>query len=519
MSESKNLVFKPFPRQNCFFSLPDSIFEALYGGAAYGGKTDALLFLPILRKFYEHPKFKGLILRRTFPELEREIIRRSLEYYPLTGAKYTDDAHSWKWPNGAYLDFGHAEHDKDIRKYDTAEYNYIGFDEVTSFSEYQYLYLTSRCRSSSPDLPAIMRCGSNPDGPGGPFIRKRFVDPCKSGMKIIYDSLSKTKRIFIPSKAIDNPYMQINDPGYYDRLELLPEREKMAKKYGSWDVIFGQAFEEFRSERLSEEPNNAIHVIKPFEIPSHWLSIVACDWGWSAKTYALKGYLSPNGRIYITQEYSKTKEYIAITASEIGKKLFGNSRYLFLDPSAWQTRGEPKTIAQLFAEYSKIQPVKADNDRISGRVLIQDYLRWKAREVKIDESKFDPDLADRILRISGTDGYNKYLESVMPKVEDKNLPIIQIFSTCTELIDCLPQCMVDEKNPEDVAEFDGDDPYDTLRYLCKGIEFLKGQVSPIEMKKIELSEAFQSGKVDVNNFYRRMEYLEKLENKNQRVRV
>lgn len=517
------LIFKPFDKQNDFYSLPDTIYEALYGGAAYGGKTDAILMLPLVREFYKQPKFKGLILRRTFPELEKEVIRRALGYYPLAGGKYSADAHSFKFPSGAFIDFGHAEHEGDIRKYDTAEYNYISFDELTSFTLFQYLYLAvSRCRSSYPGGPAIVRSGSNPDGIGAYWVKKRFIDYCKSGMKIIHDAQSKTNRIFIPAKATDNPYMAINDPGYYDRLELLPEREKAAKKYGSWDVVFGQAFEEFRLEPYSDEPVNARHVIKPFDIPKHWPSIIACDWGWSAKTYALKAYLSPDFRVYITQEYSRKREYIAVTASEIGHQLYGNSRYLFLDPSAFKHTGQPQTIAEQFAQYSGVNPHRAENDRVSGKILIQDYLRFKPKPVQNEITPlFNSELADKILRIGGVESYDKYLKSLRPQDEpETNLPKVQIFDTCVELIDAIPQCMIDEKNPEDVAEFDGDDPYDTFRYALKGIVYLKSQMNPIDNKKNELQDLYDKGQIDVNSYYRRMEYLELTQSKNpNRVRM
>src|SRR3970040_2399660 len=96
---------KPHPRQEQFLQLPDEVFEALYGGAAYGGKSWLLTLLPLFRGFYKYRGFKGIILRRKFPDLEREIIRLSKEYSPATGGKYNEQKHSWEWPQyGTYMD-------------------------------------------------------------------------------------------------------------------------------------------------------------------------------------------------------------------------------------------------------------------------------------------------------------------------------------------------------------------------------------------------------------------------------
>ena len=128
-----------------------------------GGKSDALVMLPIVRSFFQHPRFKGIIFRRTYPELEREIIKRSEFWYTPIGAKYNQEKHEWRFHSGAVLRFGHCEYEQDVRKYDTDEYNYMAFDELTSFTEFQYIYLVmSRCRSSIMALPAIARSGTNP---------------------------------------------------------------------------------------------------------------------------------------------------------------------------------------------------------------------------------------------------------------------------------------------------------------------------------------------------------------------
>src|SRR6266404_3005923 len=123
-------IWKPEPKQADFISLPDTINEALFGGSAGGGKSETLLMLPLVREFHQHPRFKGIIFRRTYPELEREMIHRSHEFYRDTGARYNDQKHYWKFPSNALLQFGYAEHEKDVRNYDTAEYNYMAFDEL-----------------------------------------------------------------------------------------------------------------------------------------------------------------------------------------------------------------------------------------------------------------------------------------------------------------------------------------------------------------------------------------------------
>ena len=173
---------KPNKRQEDFLSIPDNVFEALYGGAAYGGKSFILTLFPLIRGFYKYRGFKGIILRRKFPDLEREIIRLSKEYYPLTGAKYNETKHSWEWPEyGSYMDFGHVQHASDIRQYDSAQYNFCAFDELTHFEEAPYVYMVgSRVRVGSAGFNvAIVRNGTNPGGIGQTFVYNRFVRPCK----------------------------------------------------------------------------------------------------------------------------------------------------------------------------------------------------------------------------------------------------------------------------------------------------------------------------------------------------
>lgn len=514
-------VWRPNHKQEIFLSLPDTVFEALYGGAAFGGKSEALLYLPIVRRFHEHPKFKGLILRRTFPELEREIIRRAKEIYPLTGGVQKDEGRSWYWPaSGAYIDFSHVELEKDVKKYDTSQYNYIAFDELTTFTEYQYLYLSQRCRSRSYDLPALLRSGSNPGGVGHGWVRKRFIEPCREGMKILQDKAGN-KRIFIPAILTDNKEGLKSDPDYARRLELLPEADKRAKKYGDWWTFSGQVFDDWREEPFADEPPNARHLINPtdIKIPEFAPEIISIDWGYEAKLWCGFGAILPNKRVYIHKEYSVHRTKISTWATEIGRmadQIKDNLVCTVLCKSAWQNRGDDKTLAQQFQEFSGLTPIQPDSDRITGKLLLQEYLRWRQKPArKKIEDNFDPDLADKILRIRGLEAYHEYCDLFTDELPETNLPKLIVSPACTELRRAIPLCVyedsVEGKPAEDVKEFPGDDPYDGIRYLVQAAQrFLDSSNSRQEEleQRNAIVQKLNAGQIDMTSFYRQLEYQE-----------
>lgn len=470
--------FKPTDKQNKVIELPDDIFEAVGGGAAGGGKTDLGLMIPPIREFTNHPKFKGLVMRRTYPDLEKEIIPRQHEWYAPMGATYNDTKKRWKFPSGAYIQNGHAEREQDVRKYDSAEYNYIDWDECTHFTGFQYLYLSlSRCRSSSPDLPAFVRGFTNPGNVGHGFFKERFVRPNRAGHKVIRDKITKQLRIYIPFLGKDNPYLLLNDPGYLARLEGLPEVEKKAKLFGDWDSYEGQVFSEFRVIHLHDEPENAVHVIAPFQIPEYWPRFIAIDWGWAAMTIAGWGAVSPEGRLFVYRTHVWTKTNISVWANDL-VNLTGSEQVedIVICHSAGAHRGEDLTIKeQIYKAFDEKYQIRlADKDRIGGKNAIHEALRWKQRPtINRAITKYDPVLATWILRNKGEQQYNEYLMLFADVEIETNIPKLQIFSHTPEgrenkeVIDVIPACMPKETDPEDVEEFPGDDPYDMLRMLVK----------------------------------------------------
>lgn len=512
--------WKPTKKQKEFIQLPFEIFEALFGGAAGSGKSDVCLLLCLIYGFHLHPRFKGLILRRTFKDLEQEIIVRSHHWFGPTGAKYNQQQRRWTFADGGMMSFGHAENKDDIRNYDSTELNLVVFEEATHFLDFQYLYLAgSRMRSGTPELPSIVRSSSTPGNVGHNFFRKRFVDPAPDGGKLLVDARSGLKRIFIKALPSDNPHL---DPTYIQKLSLLPDAERRAK-LGDWYIFEGQVFDTFRPEGpLPDEPANANHVIEPFEIPPYWPKIAAIDWGFRAQTWFGILAISPEGRYYVIHELVFLKENISTWATEIGQTLdeYKNIVEVRLDTNAWQDLGNDESVAAQFERFSGYRPVPADKgkgSRVSGKLLLQECLRFVPKpKRKFAINSYSPLIAERILRDFGVAKQEEYLNTFKEVQEETNLPILQIFRTCKSLIETIPLCVYDTKDSavEDVKEFRGDDAYDGIRYLLRAardyIEQAKNAFHAVQkMDKIQ-HQLQATG--DMTGFYRQMENLDSANN-------
>jgi hypothetical protein len=239
----EDAVWTPSARQSLFLESSDA--EVLYGGAAGGGKSDALLIdaLGLHQGAIHKRQYQAILFRRTYPDL-KDLIDRSLELYEeiVPGAKYDKQAHVWTFPSGARVELGSMQYDSDRFKHRGRAYQWIGWDELTLFpTDVPYLYLMSRLRSVDPSIKCFVRASTNPDGPGFAWVKAYWrIAPegvaTRFTVEIHDDETGETfKRVrqFVPARLADNPYLR--DSGYRQTLLALPLEEQKALLRGRWE--------------------------------------------------------------------------------------------------------------------------------------------------------------------------------------------------------------------------------------------------------------------------------------------
>lgn len=211
-------------------------------------------------------------IRKTYPQLSELIDRSRAIYGPaFPRARYNQTEHCWTFPGGAKIYFGSMQYTKDRINYQGKRYDFIAFDELTHFTWDEYSYMFSRNRPSGPGTRVYMRASTNPGGIGHGWVKDRFITaappltPVEDNYEVPDPSgrliKLRRRRIFVPSTVFDNQELLRNDPNYLANLAMLPEAERNALLYGSWDSFDGQVFREWRNDPRHYDDQRWTHVI------------------------------------------------------------------------------------------------------------------------------------------------------------------------------------------------------------------------------------------------------------------
>jgi len=502
-------IWEPQPGPQALAIGAPFVDELLFGGARGGGKSDYLLG-DFAQDINLGPVWRGIIFRKSYPELEELLVRAKEIFLPL-GATYKVSEKTFVFPSGATLKMRHIENEGDADLYQGHQYTWIGWDELGNWPNLNAYRKLKACLRSAHGVPnKRIRCSANPGGVGHHAVKNYFIDPAPLGLdliKSIDEDGTITTRMFIPSRVYDNAILLANDPGYVARLREIgsPELVK-AWLEGDWNVITGAYFPEFSTDK---------HVLEPFAIPGHWMRFRSMDWGstspfavlWHAVSdgYQIPGGIYiPSGAIVTYREWygcvpGKVNEGLRWTATQVGKGIIQRERsdvitYSVIDPSAFKWDGGP-SHAERMADVGAVFR-KADNNRIGGWDMVRDRLCGikeprAPKDVQPQQAQVFSGTLEDIVNNFRNGGNKSVVAQTPPDTEPENdnmvgTPMWYCFKTCVALIRTLPALQHDMKKPED-CDTDGEDHApDALRYGLMSRPWTRSNASKIASPAINL---------------------------------
>lgn len=346
------LLYSPQPGpQTAAMCCP--IPDLLFGGARGGGKTYYLL-----GDFFAHQQnygkgAKGIILRRTYAELD-EVQAQAMEIFTPAGAMFKGGKATWVFPNGAQLKLRYLRRDEDASHYQGHQYTWIGIDEAGNFAKPDPIDKLRATLRSKSGVPTFMRLTANPGGPGHGWLKQRYVDPAPP-MTPHKCPTSGAWRVFIPSKLQDNLILLANDPTYAERIRGSgPAWLVQAWLHGDWNAApDGGVFKTEWFKHYDDLPNP----------PDAYMLVHSWDTAYKAKQHS-----DPS----------------VLTVWVIGTKGY----YL---KEVWREKVEYPTLKQRmlqFAERDKPNVVLIE-DKASGQSLIQELMAETSIPVKAIEPEGD----------------------------------------------------------------------------------------------------------------------------------
>lgn len=306
VAQKENVLWAPNPgRQTLFYTHPANIVG--FGGAAGGGKSDAMLFHHFyvldfetqrwMRGEISQSRARGIYFRRLAANLS-EAEDRFLSIAPQTNANGMDgwnaSTHTYKYPCGMKYRFAGMEKPRDYMKHQSFSYTDVSMDELTENEEEQFDYIFTRIRSADEALRPFHRLswGTNPVGPGLDWVRKRFIAGRKSDVTYIRKiknsdgSIHEISEVFIQAYLKDNPFLATG--GEYEAA-LRASKPHIANilLHGDWWAQKGNFLGAFWDSN--------VHIVKDHKVPRGVFRFRSCDFGIGSHSSITWWYVDADG--------------------------------------------------------------------------------------------------------------------------------------------------------------------------------------------------------------------------------
>ena len=421
-----------------------------YGGAKGGGKSH-IVRIKAIGGALMNDGIKILMMRKTYNELEENLIRPILKQLAPECYAYNATSHLLTFENGSSIKFGHWAGDESENEYNGLEYDWIFIDEATQFTERSFNFLGGCLRGATP-FPKRMYLTCNPGGVGHAWVKRLFIDrdyhrypdePERDEHPENYN--------FIFATVEDNKWLLESSPLYLKNLANMPEDLRRAYRYGDWDAIGGNYFPEFRDNK---------HTTRPFKIPDHWPRYRSFDYGldmFSCFWWAV----DEDGRCWAYRAYEHEKLIVQDAAKAIHEHTLPheNITCTYAPPDMWnRLKDTGRTMAEVFM-LNGVNLVRADNNRVQGHMMMKDMM------------------APIPLR-------DPYVKSLYKGKAPDKLPGFIIFNTCDKAISDIKSIQADDKNPNDCAK----EPHDITHNVDAIRYFLVTRVVKAEALKPEEEE-------------------------------
>lgn len=442
------LDYEPHPRQQLLHK--STARQILYGGAAGGGKSHSMRW-DAYAACLENPGLDAYLFRRTRVELENTHVKRLTELPDALG-DYQSKYNRFRFYNGSFLNFCYAEVEKDVQRYNSVEFHWLGIDEAGQFTPYQISYLRSRMRLGAfkPRQPQLFpRCvlSANPGGVSHHFLKTHFIKPAPPET-VFYDSTMRNKRnpddpgwptVFIPARMDDNPTL---DENYASAFGGLPEWQQAALIDGDWDVVAGAYFDCF---------DKKINVVDDIIPPEYLLHFTAMDGGFASPFWIgwfvvsdgdlrVGDLLLPEGALLLFDEWygcqrdetgEPSNNGLKMAPEEVARRMRsreGHTKisYRVADPGMWRSDSGPSQAEKMAG--AGVSMRKADNERVAG---------WKQLYSMI--SGYDQETQVRI-------------------------PMFYVCRRCEDFIRTITTVQADPNDLDDVLKAGEDHPPDGARY-------------------------------------------------------